>query len=280
MEWAKYIQEPKYLVLGIATGLIALHLTLIGRTNNLDLLGSSMLFWGAVAFLVSDKQEQLRWESGVFSSFFGATLITFILLRSLSINGYDIFLRFLPFLAAFSVALMASGWKGLKQYWQELAILCFLMIPPGLPAIFIDVAQITAKFTGFILWYLGFHVIREGLSLKLPNGTVVVEEGCSGVSVILQLLGLSIILLFMFPELKLNKKIIAPIVAIFLAFIVNSIRVALLAVLVAYSNKESFEYWHKGTGSLIFSMIAVAIFGLFCQFVLLRDDDVGKQNLT
>jgi len=43
-----------------------------------------------------------------------------------------------------------------------------------------------------------------------------------------------------------------PIVAVLVAFVVNGVRVALMAILVAYSSQEAFEYWHTGTGSEIF----------------------------
>ena len=58
--------------------------------------------------------------------------------------------------------------------------------------------------------------------------------------------------------------------AVFAAFFVNAARVALMAAIV--SNKAVFDYWHFGQGSLIFSVIAVGILGLFCWFAILRDE--------
>ena len=82
INWLKHIQEPKYWLLGIASGLIALHLTLTSRTNDTDLFGTMLLFWGVVAFLIWERHESLTFESGIFASFFGASLIAFILLKS------------------------------------------------------------------------------------------------------------------------------------------------------------------------------------------------------
>lgn len=275
MDWAKYLSEPKYWLLGIGASLIFLHLNLANQYGNVDLMGSSILFWGAVVFLIWERYEKINLESGIFASFFATTLIALILVKCLSLSGYDIFLRFSPFISAVSVGLLASGFKGLKQYWQELIILGFIAIPPGLPTHFIDLAKITAKFSYFSLWYLGLEVTRQGNFLFLRTGSVEVNEGCSGIHVILQLLGLAIIFLFMFPEIKLKQKIITPIVAVFIAFFVNAIRVALLAILAG--NKESFEYWHQGSGSLIFSMIAVIIFGIFCQCAILREEPENQK---
>jgi cyanoexosortase A len=161
INWLKHVQEPKYWLLGIASGLIALHLTLASRTNDTDLFGTMLLFWGVVAFLIWERHESLTFESGVFASFFGASLIALILLKSSSISGYDLFIRTTPFLSGISLALLASGTKGLKQYWQELLILAYTAIPPGFIGVFVDLATLTAKFSAFLLHYLGFEVCAE-----------------------------------------------------------------------------------------------------------------------
>ncbi|MBD1923690.1 cyanoexosortase A [Microcoleus sp. FACHB-831] len=286
MNWLKriedpkvWLEDPKFWLVGIAAALIALHLNLIGRAENIDLLSTSFLFWGAAATLVWDKREELKLESGVFSSFFGASLLAFLVLKSVFISGYDPFLRLSPFISAFSLALLASGVRGLKQYWQSLLILGFIAFPPTLLLRIIDLNLLTAKFAGFILWYAGFQVNRQGIILSLPNGSVEVLAGCSGVTSLFQVLGIAMIFLLMFPT-NWIQKIACLIVAPLLSFMVNGVRVALMAVLVSFSNMEAFTYWHTGNGSLIFSTIAVLLFGVFCRFAILRDEpenqDPGK----
>lgn len=278
IKWLNYLQEPKYWLLGIASGLIILQLTLTSRTENADLFGTMFLFWGVVCFLISERHETLTLESGVFGSCFGASLIFFILLKSSSISGYDFFIRVMPFLSGISLALLASGTKGLKQYWQEFLILGYTAIPPGFIGVFVDVAKLTAKFSAFLLHYLGFEVVRQGAFLILEKGSVEVNHGCSGVNAILQLLGLALVFLLMFPTTT-GQKIVVPIVALLIGFVVNSARVALLAVLVSLSQPQAFKYWHEGNGSVIFSMIAVFIFGLFCWFAILQEpQNKKKQN--
>ncbi|MEG4082313.1 cyanoexosortase A [Microcoleus sp. POL10_C6] len=273
----KHIQEPKYWLLGIASGLIAIHLTLTSRTNDTDLFGTMLLFWGVVAFLIWERHESLTFESGVFASFLGSSLIALILLKSSSISGYDFFIRATPFLSGISLALLASGTKGLKQYWQELLILGYTAIPPGLIGVFVDVALLTAKFSAFLLHYIGFEVVRKGVFLILEKGSVEVYHGCSGVNAMLQLLGLALVFLLMFPTTT-GQKIVLPFVAIITAFLVNAARVGLLAVLVSLSQPEAFKYWHEGNGSVIFSMISVFIFGLFCWFAILKDQPPNKEG--
>jgi exosortase/archaeosortase family protein len=61
---------------------------------------------------------------------------------------------------------------------------------------------------------------------------------------------------------------------VLLGFIVNGIRVALMAILVASSNKSAFTYWHGGDGSLIFAIISMVLFGIFCWFAYVRNPDL------
>lgn len=267
----KLWDSPKYWLLAIATGLIAIHLTLTWRSDNIDVLGTSLLFWGAGAILMWEKKDSLDFETELVSTLVGISIIALVLLKSLSISGYDIFLRFSPLISGLGLGLVASGFKGLKQYWQELLIVGFIAIPPGLILKFIDVAPVTARFTHFILHYLGVNVTRQGVHLIVANASLEVASGCTGVGAILQLLGLGILVLLMFPT-NLRQKIFVLLTAIVVAFVVNGVRVALMTYLLAFYGQKAFEYWHYGDGSLIFSMIAVAIFGLFCWFTVLRDE--------
>jgi cyanoexosortase A len=264
-------------VIGIAVGLIGLHLTLTFQANNLELLSTSFVFWAAISSLIWEKRDNLKMNSGVFSSFFGASLIASVLLKSSLIADDNLFLRLSPFISAVGLALLVSGAKGLKQYWQELLLLGFIIIPSGLILRFVDVTALTAKFSTFLLWVMGFSVSRQGLFISLPTGKVEVGFGCSGVNGMLQLLGLALLFLFMFPnETNRKQKFAIPFIAAFIAFFVNGIRVAILALLVAQSNLKAFEYWHTGSGAQIFPLIGVGIFGLFCWFFFLRNQPNNK----
>lgn len=261
------LKNYKFWFLGIATTLIAIHLTLLSRANDDSLLGTCILFWLAVSSIVWSKQASLNLNSSFLSSLGGLFIIALVLVKSALVFQYDYFLRFSPLLSALGVALLASGFKGLKQYWQELMILCFLIPSPGAIALLIDISTFTAQFATIILWYLGFDVVRQGVFIHLATGSVEVYPGCSGIESMLQMLGLAVLFLVMYPTTK-QEKIFVPMLAVFTAFIVNGFRVALMTVLAASSNPKALYYWHKGDGSLIFSTISVAILGLYCLFLL------------
>lgn len=278
MSGLKLVKELKFWLLGIAAGLIALHLHLTMRIGDNDLLGASVLFWVAVSSLLWKKCDRLNLESGIFSTFFGASLIILVFFKAMHLSSHDSFLRISPFISILGLSLVASGFKELKQYWQELSLLGFLALAQGWLLQF-DISELTAKFAAFVLWILGFQVSRQGLLVSLPTGSIEVYAGCSGTGLMLQLLGFAFIFLVMFPT-NSKQKILIPLVAALLGFVVNGVRVAIMAILVALSNQNAFEYWHKGDGSVIFSTISVMLFGLLCHFFILQRATKNRGNIA
>ncbi|HEY9811357.1 MAG TPA: cyanoexosortase A [Halomicronema sp.] len=275
--WQKYIKQPEFWILATGFGLLAFQTMLGSELKNPEVGGTSMMALASAAFLLTDKKEPIKLKSNLFSRFFGGTILALIFLRMITMSVYHPILRIAPLIIGVGVALMLSGAKGFKQFWKELVMLCLPILAPAPEFLVktIDITLPTAKVATMLLWYLGYPVLREGIFLHLPTGSVEVGSGCSGMSTIMQLLGLSFLVLFSFTTTT-KQKIMVPVAAAVVAFFVNSARVALMAVLAASSNPKSFEYWHFGEGSVIFSMIAVAIFGLFCWFTILREEPPKK----
>jgi exosortase/archaeosortase family protein len=54
-----------------------------------------------------------------------------------------------------------------------------------------------------------------------------------------------------------------------IAFACNSLRVAILAILIAQGQKPAFDYWHGNSGGWLFSVMAITIFASFCWYAVL-----------
>jgi cyanoexosortase A len=266
-----------YLLLAISTALTAIHLQLIWRSGHHgQFLEAALICWAATWFLVWRKHDRLKFESTIAASSIGLFCVAWILLRSLAVSEYDSFLRFAPLVSGLGVALLASGFA-LKQYWREFIVLAWMTIPTTTLLAQLDISQLTADMSGSLLWYTGFRVVQEGVLLHMPTGSVEVYPGCSGIQLIWQHLSLGAMFILLFP-IGFVRSLIVPIAGMLIAFIVNCIRVALMAILVAQNQREAFDYWHLGTGSLIFSMISVALFGLLCYFLLEQADRAAEKD--
>ena len=280
MNLLKLLQKPTFWLLGIAFILIAIHLSLVGKTAPTFFLGTSILFWLAVVSRLWEKRRTLNLNSRVFSRFLGMTLIILVIVKIVSLTGYDPFLRIFPLISAFGLALIASGIKRLKQYWQEFMLLIVLAVPPELITDpinqVIGVSSLTGKFSSYVLWYIGYEAFAHGDFIVQPKGAIWISPECAGLTTLLWLLQLSALFLIMFP-LELGKKILVPIVAVITGFAINGFRIAYLAVL-AVSNQEAFNYWHS-ENSQIFSLFSVLLIGIFCLWLIkpekIEDDDEG-----
>ena len=284
----KLLQSSKFYLFTITVGLSALQLILTWRMiGDMDPLIIGVLFWGAILRLLWRKQDTLNLESDIFSSFFGTLLIALVLAKSISLFLFESsFVIVAPIITALGLGLLASGFKGLKQYWRELIIVLLLSLPQSshLPESslfqiiedFFKVTTLTAQVAVFFLWYLGFEVTRQGANVFLPSGSVLVAPYCTGINAAILLSKLSILFILMFP-LDWVKKILVLIGSVFIAFATGVIRVALLAIVV--SNKESFAYWHGMEGNHIFATMSILIFGLLCRFMLQPEEGVkGRKS--
>ena len=247
--------SPSFLLIVLSVAVIAIHLTLIFKIAGPDRQITSMLFWATAAYLIWERQDKLTFQTGIVASLLGALLLSLLLLKS---TGYceESFLIGYPFVAGIALAIIAAGFWGLKEYWRELMLLFFSGIPEVLLSKLTDPSPITAQFASSMLWYSGYAVTQKGIYLQLPGGSVQVYSGCSGVMAMTQLLGMSVLFLMLLPlPWKWFQKLILPVAAVVIGFIVNALRVALMAILVSQQQMAAFEYWHAGSGSLVFSVI-------------------------
>jgi cyanoexosortase A len=280
---SKEILKPNFWLLGITVALIAIHINAVWKfDSDIDKISISAICWGVILLSISRKHQNLALKSNAVASFFGLVLIFLPLVRSMFVHvPNDILVEISPLITFLGLGMITSGFRGLKQYWQEAIVICTLVLPQvfvsTLVEKLINLNEIAAQFAYFLLWYGGFDVKLQGVNVMLPTGSVEVYAGCSGLIPMLMMFKLSVLFLVLFPP-KMVGKILLPILAVLIAFIVNGVRIALMAILAAFSNLETFDYWHQGDGSQIFSLISILIFGLFCRFILLQDNPENSES--
>ncbi|MBD1908079.1 cyanoexosortase A [Funiculus sociatus GB2-A5] len=280
----RLLGNSKLWLFAIAFGIAAVQVILTWKlTRDSDRLSLTVLSWCALFSLLWKKRNTLKVESDIFSTLFGIFLIATSLIKSTSLFWFESsFIKIAVLFFALGLALIASGFNGLKQYLQEFIIVLLLVIPEELLLQqlenLINTSLLAAKFSTFMLWYLGFTVSRQGVNVILPNGAIEIYAGCSGLNAMLLLLRLSLLFVLVFPT-ELYKKILLPTAGVLLAFLINGIRVALMAVLVASSNQQAFEYWHGSEGNQIFSTISILVFGILCQLFLHENKLEHPENM-
>lgn len=190
---AKTIQNHQFWLLALAASLIAIHISIIWKINDSNFLGASVAYLAAISSSIWEKRDRLKLESGIFASLFGLLLVTLVFFNSLFALNSGIPFAISLFISTFSLALLASGFNGLKQYWMELLALFFLTASKVLIPFLIDISLLTAIFSATLLFFTGFEVILSGYNIILPTGSVEVFKFCSGMDLILQMLGLTVL---------------------------------------------------------------------------------------
>jgi cyanoexosortase A len=161
-----------------------------------------------------------------------------------------------PLIAGLALALIASGFGGVLQYWRELVCLSIFMAGPGSEAI--SSTLFDAQFAHFLLWYAGWDVARVGSQIILPQGAIDIERGCSSLLFILNLLTL-VMLLCSFIRFSRRQKVWLLGLTIAGGFLFNAIRIGFLGWLIAYQTSTAFHYWHSGQGGAVLTMIAALL---------------------
>lgn len=265
-----------------------IYLNLVWKsTESIDRLSTESLFWVAILWLLWRRRDKLKLKSNVFATVLGSVLLILTLFKGFSLFWFESkLICFLPFMITLGLALIASGFKGLKQYWQELFFAGFLFFPVStIIDKLINITVLNAKISSFLLHYVGFNVGSQSneIFLYLPDlgkFTAIVGYSCTGLSMMVLMLRLSLLLIAFFPLPK-KEHILIPLESVGIGFGVGVIRVCILTLLLPEQAK--FDYWHGSDGAQIFSTIGIVLFSFFCHFVLTKYnllDSTQKTEVT
>ena len=238
-----------------------------------------LLFWCAALSIAWKKKEDLELNSSLFATIIGLILISWMLFRGAvsEFSSNDLITRFYPLISIAGICLLASKVKNVFQYWREIIIVSLTGIPWeylfDLMPITEQIIAIDAKISRLMLWYVGFDVHQVGDLVILPSGSIRIMDACSSFS-LLGLMWQSCLVAFLYFAIAKNHKLILGLSSTLIAFVVNGVRLCLLALLVANKQDEAFEYWHGAGGAEVFTTIAILLLG-GVYWILTRDKETS-----
>jgi cyanoexosortase A len=222
----------------------------------------SLLLWAAIGLLLWDQRRlfQERQNPDHVSSFLGYALLAALLVISV-VRPSEKLIGFFPLVAFLGWFLLFIGRSQYRLYFKEFSILLAFGLPKLIPDSAFGMASLTAKFSAYVLWRLGYPVFLKGSYIAIPNGGVEVVPACSGISLITHMLSMAVIFLCVFPVRRSQRPLLA-FIAIVLGFIMNSMRVAILALLSTPQSYSSFQYWHSANGASVFVFLTLMLYSL------------------
>ncbi len=229
------LKSDKFWLFSILISFAIFHLNVTWKvTGDPNRLTIDLFFWAAILFLLWRRRDRLRVDSDLASAFFGLLLIVLVLVKTISLFWFESsLLKFAPFVAVLGIALLASGFKGLRQYWLELLFSCLMFFPTSGLELLMDsqfqISILTAKSSAYLLYYLGFNTATQSneVLVSLPQGgnvRALVDYQCTGVPMMLLMLKLSLLLESFFP-IKWLERVWFPMAAVGLGFFLGVIRV-------------------------------------------------------
>ncbi len=109
-------------------------------------------------------------------------------------------------------------------------------------------------------WY-GIPVMRDGTTLFMSAAVVEVADACSGVSTLYASVLLGLILAYL--SNSLGRRVLLLTASVVLAVVTNTIRVAILVLIVHYYGVDPLKTpLHEVSGMITFALVLLALFGL------------------
>ncbi len=278
MRWSGESKVRLTLLVALASS----QLSLLVRADQVGFAIMSALAWMGGGLLLLEREEggqavplsQVPRRRFLLSA---ALLFWALLVLSFSARLYDPLLLVLPLVVLPALGSLA----GMAWFSSALGTQILIGLLPVVQVIInrylptAGLARSTAQLSAFLLWLLGTPAISEGPNIIVPGRVLRVDASCTGVTVLALCLAASLMLALVLPPPPLAGRsrrgsltlVLATLgtVALITAFLVNALRVTLLAFtdftpgLTGFSRIRSFGFWHEGIGSHLFSFVAITI---------------------
>ena len=188
------------------------------------------------AYLVWRKREEVRAETPSGSLWGVAVTAIFALLWLVCDLAQVNEGRHIAFVGMLQGILLAClGWRIFKLLAFPFLYL-WLLVPTG--TVFLPhLQEIATHISSSILRWVGIPVYVDGVLIEVPSGRYEVEPGCAGLNFILATAALAPLYVYFFYRAAW-KRLVAVVLALFLAIIMNGVRIAGIIALAEWSNRR------------------------------------------
>lgn len=236
----------------------------------------ALLVWGGALICMEDQLESLEPRPSRAGLVLGSLVLLWVLARTARILHWDGILYLLAPLAGLALALLILPPRRLGQLRETL--LCLWMLPAFAALMRLlpeePLSLLTARMAGFWLGILGLDSLVNGRSVIVPGGGITVLAACNGLDMISQIICVGLIFLMAFPIRSNGSRLLVLLAAPLIGLLANTVRIALLALITTTGQGKGgmwFDFFHTEMGSLVFSGVAVFVFGTVYMHLLERE---------
>ncbi|MFO0017421.1 MAG: exosortase/archaeosortase family protein [Synechococcaceae cyanobacterium] len=274
---------PRNLWLLIAAVIAIQNIAVFHTSQSANNTVYALLVWGGAVICMEDQIETLEPRPSFLSLIVGTIILILVLARTAIVLHWEGIVFALPPFAGLGLAFLCYPFSKILRLRDSL--LALLLIPAYALLMRVlpeePISLLTAKLAGLFLQFIGFDTVVQGRSVAIPGGGVRVLAACNGLDMMSQIICVSIVFLLAFPIRSTLSRIFLLISAPLVGLLSNAFRIAILAWCTSFgSGKGSpmFKFFHDDAGSLVFSGIAVFVFGWLYLVVLEKELSALEAN--
>jgi exosortase len=169
------------------------------------------------------------------------------------------------YIVGLTMLYMSFGLTAMLKNWFPLFYMAFLIPPPGwlLDRITAPLKQFVSFVSTDAMYLVGLPIAREGVTIRVAQYQLLVEDACSGMN---SLIGLSAISLFYIYLLRGSSVRYAGLLTLFvvpIAIVGNIARIIILILLTYFFGDEVAQgFAHQAAGIFLFAVALTLVFAL------------------
>lgn len=268
--WRKFREQPVFALLTLLATAAIFHFALLLSTSApLEFIVFVIVLWAVAWLPVEDLVPSMTYRSGLSRVFVVSVAWIAILVRGMAVQSYaDPFIPVFPIASVFILVILLGGFALLTQFREVLCILSLIPVLAWLPRLVPTdgLSYSAASFAAFFLRSFGVDIVQNDVKLTVGDSAINVAGPCSGNEIMVQAFVVALLALIIFPMPRRWMRFPFLILAPVLGWIVNGLRVALLAIIASYDPVASvndsglFGFFHLGEGGMVFSGLGIAVY--------------------
>ena len=191
-----------------------------------------------------------------------AGLVLYVVGRTLGIAVFEVGSQ-LPVLAG--VLLVTRGWSGIRRFGFVLVFLAFLVPLPGfaLAAASAPLKEFVSAAVASLLAFLGYPVVRDGVTLAIGPHQLLVADACSGMASLTSLAAVVLLYAHLTGGAQRARAMLLLACVIPVAVAGNVLRVLLLALVAWHLGDDAAQgAIHQATGLAVFAAALASVVGI------------------
>lgn len=242
---------------------------LISTSAPLEFIVFVLVLWAVAWLPVEDLMPSLVYRRGTVRVFLASIAWVIILLRGMVVQSYaDPYIPLFPLISITLLVVFLGGFSLLPRFRESLCILSLMPVLAWFPRLVPTerLSYSAASFAAFFLRSFGVDIVQTGSKLTVGGSAINVAGPCSGNEIMVQAFVVALLALIVFPMPKRWMRFPFLLLAPILGWIVNGLRVALLAIIASLDPVSSvndsgiFGFFHLGEGGMVFSGLGIAVY--------------------